>query len=76
MSYGVVLFHTTYGALRAEKLLAGVGFKVKLIPPPREFSSDCGVSLRIEWTEVEKIKTALAPLNREVVDIKEAPMLS
>ena len=76
MSYGVVLFHTTYGALRAEKLLAGVGFKVKLIPPPREFSSDCGVSLRIEWTDVGNIKTALAPLNREVVDIKEAPMLS
>lgn len=76
MSYGVVLFHTTYGALRAEKLLTAAGFKVKLIPPPREFSSDCGVSLRIEWTTVEKIKAALIPLNREIAGIKEAPMLS
>ena len=75
MSYGVILFHTTYGALRAEKLLAGAGFKVKLIPPPREFSSDCGVSLRIEWAEIGDIKTALVPINREIVDIKEAPNL-
>ncbi|MDA8124947.1 MAG: DUF3343 domain-containing protein [Deltaproteobacteria bacterium] len=75
MSYGVVLFHTTYGALRAEKLLAGAGFQVKLIPPPREFSSDCGVSLRIEWDQVEKVKTALLPISREVVDIREAPNL-
>ena len=76
MSYGVILFHTTYSALRAEKLLGGAGFKVKLIPPPREFSSDCGVSLRIEWAEVGNIKAALASLNREVVDIKEAPNLN
>jgi len=76
MSYGVVLFHNTYDVLRAEKLLTGAGFKVKLISPPREFSSDCGISLRIEWAEVGKIKTALAPLNREVVDIKEAPNLN
>ena len=76
MIYGVILFHTTYGVLRAEKLLVGAGFNVKLIPPPREFSSDCGVSLRIEWTEVENIKTALASLDREIVDIKEAPNLS
>lgn len=36
VQYGVVLFHTTSAALRAEKLLQRAGLTVKLIPtPPR-----------------------------------------
>ncbi len=49
MKYGVVLFHTTSAAMRAEKTLANIGLNVKLIPTPREFSSDCGIALRFEW---------------------------
>jgi hypothetical protein len=32
-------------------------FEIKLIPTPRELSSDCGISLRFSWdqkSEVEK----------------------
>lgn len=44
----VFLFHTNTSALRAEKLLKQAGLDVKLIPTPRELSSDCGVALQIE----------------------------
>lgn len=46
MTFGVVLFHTTTSAIRAERILMKAGLVVKLVPTPRELSSDCGISLR------------------------------
>ena len=46
ISYGVVLFQSISGALRAEKLLKREGITYKLIPVPRHLSSDCGVCVR------------------------------
>jgi hypothetical protein len=57
--YGVVLFHTTSAVLRTEKLLIKKGFSVRLIPTPRQFSSDCGVALRFEWGRCEAVMAAL-----------------
>jgi len=58
VSLSVALFHTISAALRAEKLLGPTGWPFKLIPTPRQFSSDCGVALRFETArrgEVEEI---------------------
>jgi uncharacterized SAM-binding protein YcdF (DUF218 family) len=44
--YSVVLFDSPSHALRAEKVLKGAGFDYKLIPTPRQLSSDCGIALR------------------------------
>lgn len=57
--YGVVLFYTTSSVMRAEKLLRTEGYSVKLIPTPRQFSSDCGIALRFDWDCREKIKLML-----------------
>ncbi|MGB6836786.1 MAG: DUF3343 domain-containing protein [Dehalococcoidia bacterium] len=57
--FGVVLFYTTSAAIRAEKLLKGAGLAVKLIPTPRQFSSDCGIALRFDWTEAERARALL-----------------
>lgn len=46
--YSVVLFHSTAHAIRAEKVLAGAGFRIKMIPTPRQVSSDCGMALRFD----------------------------
>lgn len=54
-NYVVMLFHTTSDAIRTEKLLKTKGFVVKLIPTPRQFSSDCGVALRFEAEEADSI---------------------
>ncbi len=59
MSYGVVLFHTTASAMQAEKLLTKAGLKVKLIPTPRQFSSDCGIALRFDWEQKEQVESSL-----------------
>ncbi len=60
MSQGVALFHTTTSALRAEKILQKEGLTVKLIPTPRELSSDCGIALRFEWDDREQVSATLA----------------
>ena len=57
--YGVVLFHTTSSALRAEKLLIKEGYAVKLIPTPRELSSDCGIALRFNWNQQQQVRSVL-----------------
>ena len=57
--YGVVLFHTTSSVMRAEKLLIKEGYSIKLIPTPRQFSSDCGIALRLEWDFCEQVKSLL-----------------
>lgn len=58
--YGVVLFYTTSAVMKAEKLLARSGYSTKLIPTPRELSSDCGIALRFDWSCCEQVKQVLA----------------
>ena len=57
--YCVVLFHSTSGAIRAEKLAKEAGLTVKLIPVPRHLSSDCGVCLRCEARDAEGMRSLL-----------------
>jgi hypothetical protein len=57
--YSVVLFYSTSGAIRAEKLAKNAGLKVKLIPVPRHLSSDCGVCLRCESSDMEQVQGIL-----------------
>jgi hypothetical protein len=63
--YGVILFHTTSSVLRAEKQLIREGFATKLIPTPRQFSSDCGIALRFDWNDHERITSTLGEGNIE-----------
>ena len=58
-SYGVVLFQSVNGALLAEKLLKKKGVEYKLIPVPRNLSSDCGVCLRFLLENESQVKEAL-----------------
>ena len=58
-NYGVILFHTTSAVMRAEKLLIKAGYDTKLMPTPRQFSSDCGIALRFAWNQIEQVKAIL-----------------
>lgn len=60
IEFGVVLFHTTSAALRAERLIKQAGLRPKLIPVPRQLSSDCGISLRFEWPHADEVQEVLA----------------
>ena len=69
MKYGVVLFHTTSSVMKAEKLLVKKGFTIKLIPVPREFSSDCGLSLRFDWDRRDSVASELNAAGVEMMGI-------
>jgi N-acyl-L-homoserine lactone synthetase len=64
--YGVVLFYTSSAAIRAERILLKHGWQVKLIPTPREFSSDCGIALRFDWSRAEEARELLASAHIEI----------
>ena len=66
-AYGVALFHTTSAALRSEKLAKQAGLRVKLIPVPRQLSSDCGISLRFGWQDEAVVRQLLADAGVDVV---------
>ncbi len=66
---GVVLFNTNSSAMRAEAVLLKAKLVVKLVPTPRELSSDCGVSLRFDWLENEKVKGLLERARVEIAGI-------
>jgi hypothetical protein len=57
--YGVILFYTTSAVMRAEKMLKKENLTVKLVPTPRELSSDCGIALRFDWEHAERIETIM-----------------
>jgi len=58
--YLVMLFPAVSYVLKAEKILKQEKIPHKLIPIPRHIDSDCGICLRFERQEREKIETALA----------------
>jgi len=65
--WGVVLFHGTSSALQAEKAAKMAGFDVKLIPTPRELSSDCGLALRFNWSQAAELQGVLKERHVEYV---------
>jgi hypothetical protein len=58
--FGVALFDTTSLVMRAEKLLQRNGVTVKLIPTPRQFSSDCGMAVRFPAGDMDRVRAVLA----------------
>lgn len=71
-SYNVILFKSVSYALKAEKILKTEGLPYKLIPVPKQISSDCGICLRCEPIFQNKIKAALA----NKVEIEEITTLA
>jgi len=58
-NYGVALFGSTQRVLKAEKILKEAGLTIKLIPVPRQISSDCGVCLRFLWADQPQVEGLL-----------------
>lgn len=69
MKYGVVLFYTNSAAMRSEKVLSQAGLSVRLIPTPRQLSSDCGIALRFEAARQPEVERLLSQARVEVAGI-------
>ena len=48
---GILIFHSIHRVMRAEKVLKAAGLEVRLLPVPRELSSDCGLSLGFRFAD-------------------------
>lgn len=60
-SWSYVLFFTSAAAFRAEKAAAAAGIPdCRLVPTPRELSSDCGAALRFRAGHEAEAARALA----------------
>ena len=59
MDYGIILFSSTQAAIRAERVLIQNCLAAKLVPTPRQFSSDCGTALRCSWEDADAVRDAL-----------------
>lgn len=56
---GLISFFGSYHAIRAETVLERDGFAVKLIPGPKELSPNCGVALRFEYEQRDRVEALL-----------------
>ena len=66
---GIIIFKTTTSSIRSEKVVKKAGLDVKLIPTPREFSTDCGISLLFSLEDKEKVISILNEKKIEISDI-------
>jgi hypothetical protein len=71
--WGVILFYTSSSAMQAEALLARAKLLAKLIPTPRELSSDCGVALRFDWAQHDQVCGLINKARVEVAGIFPFP---
>jgi hypothetical protein len=69
--YAVVLVYSTSYALRAEKVLGNAGVGCKLIPVPRQLSSDCGVCVRVNRADRETTRQLLEGAGVEIEGIHD-----
>lgn len=72
-NFGVVLFHTSSSAMQAEAVLVRARLPVKLIPTPRDLSSDCGIALRFDWCQNEQVQALLSKACVETAGIHLLP---
>ncbi len=66
MNYTVFIFESTHQVLKVEKILKENNIKYDIIPTPKEFSSDCGMSIRIADSSEDKNKIRLLLLNNQI----------
>lgn len=69
--FAVILVHSTSHAMRVEKLLQAQGLACKMIPVPRQISSDCGVCVRILREDIETARKAIQAGSVEIETIQE-----
>jgi len=55
----ILIFHSIHRVMKAEKTLKAAGLDVRLMPVPRQLSSDCGLSITCHLGDREAIEQTL-----------------
>ncbi|MEQ8197972.1 MAG: DUF3343 domain-containing protein [Clostridiaceae bacterium] len=61
--FNLVTFNSTHHAIKAEKELISKGLKIRIIPAPTEVTASCGLSIRVDEGDFEKVKEILSSKN-------------
>ncbi|NLO20798.1 MAG: DUF3343 domain-containing protein [Syntrophomonadaceae bacterium] len=59
-NYGIITFASTSYALKAEKVMKGLGKIFMIIPTPREISTSCGLAIKLEPEGLKEFLQILA----------------
>ena len=57
---GLISFFASHHAIRADTVLRRSGLMTQLVPGPRELSPNCGVALRFEYVQRDRVLDILA----------------
>ena len=71
VQYSVALFDSTSQVMRGERVLGQAGVRVKMIPTPRQISSDCGACIRILREDIETARRTIQAGLVEIESIQE-----
>ena len=69
--YSIILVWSSSHAIRVEHVLNQAGIRCKLIPTPRQWTSDCGLSVRIRRADAEAARRAMDNAWAEYETIRE-----
>jgi hypothetical protein len=69
----ILTFDSVHFVMRAEKALNKGGIEVRLIPTPREISSDCGMALEITCEDIERTKELLKTHDCRLTGVYDLP---
>lgn len=59
--------------MQAEAVLVRAKLPVKMIPTPRDLSSDCGIALRFDWCQNEQVQALLNKARVEIAGVHMMP---
>lgn len=68
----IITFESVHYVIKAEKILKKAGINLRLIPPPREISSDCGMAIEI-LDDIKGIRSLLESKNCVPIGIHKLP---
>lgn len=67
MNYYIIVFKNTHDAMSAEQKLNGLNYKFRIMPTPTLITQSCGICIRIEEEEEEKVNEII---NNNTVEFK------
>lgn len=53
--FGIITFQSTHHAIKGESILKEIQIPFKTIPTPREITLSCGLSIKFDLTDLDKI---------------------
>lgn len=65
--YYIAVFDSTHHALKFEKVIRDRGFKINIMPVPREITASCGISAKLEVDEIKDIMALAVVENLKVL---------